>query len=510
MRVGVFMLNVKLKSTIGNTVKIFLSSQNTEDVANVLEIPTRQLLYLIYTLTDEERYSTFFLPKKRGGQREISAPRKGISILQKKLLTIIDSIWHPKPWVQGFTNSRSILTNARHHKKKSYVLNIDLKDFYGSINFGRVRGLFMSYPFKLGHKAATIIAQLVTFNNLLPQGASTSPIISNMIAFKLDNMLVKIARRYHLTYTRYADDITFSTTKSNFPKEIAEIEGTNPSTGNIKLGHILEKAIKESGFSVNYKKVRLQIPFVRQEVTGLTVNEFPNVERRFIRNVRAMVYAWRKHGLIEAEREYINKYASRKLEIPSGKLKGSYYKNVLYGKLAYIKMIRGEDDQIFIKYCLQLAELDSDPPKQIQKAKEMHEQYDVFLCHASEDKEDIAKPIFEDLSNAGIIVFLDDKYIKWGDSFVEKINHALGKAKYVIAILSSNSVTKAWPVKEINASIAREIVGKQKFLPLMVGDGKEIQSFQDEMPLISDKKYLIWKNDTSEIVDKIKSLMSSK
>jgi RNA-directed DNA polymerase len=140
----------------------------------------------------------------------------------------------------------------------------------------------------------------------------------------------------------------------------------------------------------------------------------------------------------------------------------------------------------------------------------MHEQYDVFLCHASEDKEDIAKPIFEDLSNAGIIVFLDDKYIKWGDSFVEKINHALGKAKYVIAILSSNSVTKAWPVKEINASIAREIVGKQKFLPLMVGDGKEIQSFQDEMPLISDKKYLIWKNDTSEIVDKIKSLMSSK
>lgn len=504
------MLNVKLKRTIGDAVKVFLSSQNTEDIANALEIPTRQLLYLIYQVTEKKRYSTFYLPKKRGGNREISAPRKGISILQKKLLTIVNYIWSPKPWVQGFTNSRSILTNAKYHKKKNYVLNIDLKDFYGSINFGRVRGLFMSYPFRLGPKASTIIAQLVTFNNSLPQGASTSPIISNMIAFKLDNKLVKLARRYHLIYTRYVDDITFSTTKKKFPKEIVETEGTNPLTGNIKIGNMLEKVIKESGFKINYNKVRLQIPFVRQEVTGLTVNEFPNVERRFIRNIRAMIYAWKKHGLIEAEREYINKYASRKPEIPDERLNGSYYKNVLYGKLAYIKMIRGGNDQIFIKYCLQLADIDQDPPKQIREAKKMYEYYDVFLCHASEDKEKIARPIFDGLSNADINVFLDEKYIKWGDSFVEKINHALGRAKYVIAILSSNSVGKSWPVKEINTSLAREIAGKQKLLPLMVGDDKEIESFQDKMPLISDKKYLRWKENTSEIVESIKSIMSGK
>jgi TIR domain-containing protein len=143
------------------------------------------------------------------------------------------------------------------------------------------------------------------------------------------------------------------------------------------------------------------------------------------------------------------------------------------------------------------------------ETKTVDEIYDVFICHASEDKQKIAAPIFEDLTKCDLKIFLDEKYIKWGDSFIEKINHALGTAKYVIAILSLNSVEKAWPVKEINASLAKEISGKQKLLPLMVGTNKEIEIFHKKMPLLGDKKYLRWENNTSKIVESIRDLMST-
>ena len=314
------------------------------------------------------------------------------------------------------------MTNARKHKKRNYVLNIDLEDFFGSINFGRILGLFKSHPFKLGHKAATILAQLVTFKNALPQGASTSPIVSNMIAYGLDNKLASLAHNYHLTYTRYADDITFSTTKKTFPEELVSFEGRNPITNGIKIGSKLESIINSSGFKINLKKVRLQIPFIRQEVTGLTVNEFPNIERKFLRNFRAMIHAWEKYDLINAEKVYLEKYAYRKPQIEEDKLDGTYFKKVVYGKLSYIKMVRGDSDKVYINYCLKLAELDPNPPTQIQRAKEMHEFYDIFLCHASEDKELIVRPIYSALSSLGLNVFIDEEYIEWGDSFIEKIN----------------------------------------------------------------------------------------
>lgn len=182
-----------------------------------------------------------------------------------------------------------------------------------------------------------------------------------------------------------------------------------------------------------------------------------------------MIHAWRKHGLLAAEREYIDAYASPTLEIDQKSLSGNYFKQVIYGRLAYLKMVRGEQDEVYMKLCLAVAELEPKAPKAFLELKAMYEKFDVFISHASEDKAGVAEPIYDACNALGVSAFLDVKYIKWGDSLTEKINHALGRSKFVLAVLSHDSVDKTWPSKEINAALARELAGKQKILPLIVG-----------------------------------------
>ncbi|NJN91776.1 MAG: RNA-directed DNA polymerase [Leptolyngbyaceae cyanobacterium SL_5_14] len=122
----------------------------------------------------------------------------------------------------GFKRKLSIRTNARKHRNRRYVFNIDLTDFFGSINFGRVRGFFIKDKrFRLNSKVATIFAQIACFKKSLPQGSPCSPVISNLIGNILDTHLVRLAARTGCTYTRYADDLTFSTNKRCFPRSIA-------------------------------------------------------------------------------------------------------------------------------------------------------------------------------------------------------------------------------------------------------------------------------------------------
>ena len=236
-----------------------------------------------------KKYLFFDIKKKNGGFRSIKAPRGGLRALQYKLAPILSHFYKQRNSVHGFVEGRSIVSNAKMHKRKRYVFNVDLKDYYGTINFGRIRGLFKANPFKLGHKAATVLAQICVFENSLPQGAPTSPVLSNFIASNLDRKLANLARRYKLTYTRYADDITFSSNNRNFPEAIGFYEGDNPITGSCYAGRALEETIESSGFELNHDKTRLQIRGVRQDVTGLTVNEFPNVRRTYIRDIRAFI-----------------------------------------------------------------------------------------------------------------------------------------------------------------------------------------------------------------------------
>ena len=453
-------LKAKLNKSIEEAIASICALRSSSDAAGFFEIPEHQLLYILYTLPNNKKYRCVALSKKRGGQRLIKAPLGGTAILLNKLKPVLYELYKTKSCVHGFVLKKSIVSNARAHTKKRYVLNVDLKDFYGTINFGRIRGLFMKKPFNMGEKAATIFAKLCTHENSLPQGSPTSPILANYIAAELDGKLTRLAKNYKLQYTRYADDMTFSTTKTSFPKSIGYYEGNNPITGNTILGEHLKNKIIASGFIINYAKLRLQIPGIRQEVTGLTVNEFPNVKRSYVKKIRAMIHAWSRFGLLAAEKEYILKYAKSPPNIEPDKLNGMYYKNVVYGRLAYLKMVRGEYDKVYMKLCLQIAKVDAtNTPKKIRDLVRVYQEYDVFICHASEDKNHVAIPIFKACEEIGINAFLDKEQVEWGDSLTEKINHALSRSKFLLAILSKDSVKKAWPLKEINVAIAREVQG---------------------------------------------------
>src|SRR5207253_3206344 len=153
-------------------------------------------------------FRSFEVRKRAGGARTIAAPRGALRLLQVKLLNILSEVFDPRESVHGFVRDRSIVTNADRHKGRPVLLNVDLQDFFPSINFGRVRGVFMAKPYSLPPNVATVLAQLCCLANQLPQGAPTSPIIANMVCARLDGQLQRLAKATDATYTRYADDIT--------------------------------------------------------------------------------------------------------------------------------------------------------------------------------------------------------------------------------------------------------------------------------------------------------------
>jgi RNA-directed DNA polymerase len=188
----------------------------------------------------------------------------------------------------GFVRKRSIITNGEAHRKRRYVFNLDLENFFGTINLGRVLGFFIKdRQFELPPPVATVLAQIACHNNALPQGSPCSPVVSNLIGHILDIQLVRLAQREGCTYTRYADDLTFSTNKPVFPAHIATPVPGKPHFW--QPGVRLMNLIANSGFAINPAKTRMQYRDSRQEVTGLVVNHKINVRREYRHTVRAMV-----------------------------------------------------------------------------------------------------------------------------------------------------------------------------------------------------------------------------
>ncbi|MEJ6531908.1 TIR domain-containing protein [Pseudoalteromonas sp. NFXS39] len=498
-------LSPLLKRDIEVAKDCFIGLQSDNDVANILEIPVGQLLHILYS--QSQNYNSYTVTKKSGKKRVIDSPNSSIKILQNKVRPLIEAHYRVKKPVHGFVGGgKSIVTNAEQHKKKNYVLNVDLQDFFHSVNFGRVRGIFINTPFNMGAPAATVLAQLCTHNGRLPQGASTSPVLSNLAATTLDKKLVQIAKKFHLTYTRYADDLTFSSNKP-LPKALVERKLQDNGQDKDRVGSLLEKVIKDAGFEINHDKTRLQHKSQRQEVTGLVVNEGVNINRKFIRKTRAMIHEWDKN-LREAEIRFIKqRYHVSDSEINIENLNGSIFKRAVYGNLSFIKMVKGEEHSPYLNLCKKVLELDNNPPEFIKKLKGIFDMYDIFICHASENKADVALPLHEELKERGINAFVDCFEINWGDSLVSKINIALQKSKYVIAIISEESVNKSWPMKELNAVLSSEIDSEQtKLLPLMVGDG---ESLLKKLPLLADKLFVSFDNNVEEIADKVETMLNS-
>jgi len=269
------------------------------ELAELLNFKAQGITYLLFKLTDSQRYFEFEISKRSGGIRTISAPTEKLKRLQSNLSNLLanclkeldDAGTRRTPFVHGFVKGKSIITNAKTHRNKRWVLNLDLHDFFGTVNFGRVRGTFIKDRcFALHPDVATLIAQIACRNNGLPQGSPCSPIIANMVARSMDLKLIDVANQYGLRYSRYADDITFSTRKHDFPEAVARNLVPGDSHDWV-LGDKLKKVLTRSGFAENPNKTRLQYLESRQEVTGLVVNKRVNVTREYRKQVRTMVHS---------------------------------------------------------------------------------------------------------------------------------------------------------------------------------------------------------------------------
>lgn len=286
-----------------STLKKLKGAKTLNDLASILGYKPSSLSYIIYKIPDAQKYSKFKIPKRGGGEREISAPTAQLKRLQRHLANAlyacrdeIDANSGQRSLSHGYRRKHSIITNARRHKRRRYVLNLDLQDFFPTLNFGRVRGFFIhNNDFKLHEKVATIIAQIACFENALPQGSPCSPIIADLIAHMLDVRLAQLAKRHQLTYSRYADDITFSTSHKEFPVAVAApICAGSPQWA---LGVDLTKVIQKAGFTVNPDKTRMQFRISRQLVTGLTVNAKVNIRPEYYRLARAMCHSLFETGV---------------------------------------------------------------------------------------------------------------------------------------------------------------------------------------------------------------------
>jgi len=265
------------------------------DVATLLQFQPKALAYVLYKKPAPTKYTLFEITKRNGGVRKISAPSPDLRLLQRRLSDLLQNCieeineTHKRKgdMAHGFKRKKSIITNAKKHQKRRYVLNIDLEDFFPSINFGRVRGFFTKDAnFMLHPKVATILAQIACHENALPQGSPCSPAISNLIGHVLDIHLSKLASTTGCTYSRYADDITFSTNKQVFPLDVAKpVVG---ETHKWEAGDKLKAAVLHAGFAINSKKTRMQYRNSRQSVTGLLVNRKVNIRAEYRKTVRAM------------------------------------------------------------------------------------------------------------------------------------------------------------------------------------------------------------------------------
>ncbi len=435
---------------------------------NAYPFSINQLTWYYNTQSQSKRYLEFTIKKKSGKNRNIHAPVAGLKAIQKCLAYILDCVYDPHESAYGFKSGVSIVDNASKHVCSRYVYNIDLKDFFPSIDQARIWKCLQIKPFflnnteiktsivtgkensyevlnkpndsilsiiasslvikikydglkfvngtwkTLNHKGkeisykitvdnqkrdsgkldvfpnninekikigelnkinesdisdlvelikthqqeiinkippttvANIIAALCCTEmtverknefdewielkkNVLPQGAPTSPIITNIICKRLDIRLTGLAKRFGLKYSRYADDITFSSEHNVYQKE-----------GDFNKE--LERIILSQGFNIKESKTRLQKEGHRQEVTGLLVNKKVNVQKRYIKQLRTWIYLLEKYDYAQAHQIFLQHYLNDRGNVKKETVR---IENVIMGKLEYLKMVRGENSSVY-------------------------------------------------------------------------------------------------------------------------------------------------------------------
>ena len=324
-----------------------------EEIASLLEYKTSKLTYLLYALPEDQKYKTFCVPKRNGGEREISAPISAIKTIQRRLSDYIYQRYEVKSCAHGFAKGRDVVSNATRHRNRRWVVNVDLKDFFPSIHFGRVRGAFLARPFNCSEEAATLLAQICCYQGRLPQGAPTSPIVSNIVCRQLDNRLLDFAKANKLVYTRYADDISFSTNLKEIPEALGQLD----AAGAFGLGEELRVIIESCAFQINEAKVHCCSRHNRQMVTGLVTNKIVNVPRNYVKQIRCMLHAYEKYGLEKAAADHFGKYDHRKTDFPQ-----LTFRKILAGKIGYLGHVKGKTDKVYLKLAARMRRQDPEAP----------------------------------------------------------------------------------------------------------------------------------------------------
>lgn len=262
----------------------------------------------------------------------ISAPDERLKSLQRKLADKLNKLYRPRHPVHGFVAQRSVKTNALAHLQRRFVVNLDLKDFFPTISENRVEGMLSSLG--IAPRVAEIIARICCNNRHLPQGAPSSPVLSNMICFRLDKNLMELAKETRCIYTRYADDITFS----NHQPPIALFETKLPQAGRFLPDLFvpqLRAVVQQNGFVMNPDKAHYADRHSRRIVTGLKINELLNVDRRYVRNIRAALHSIEKLGVKDADIKFRAKHGGK-----------SNLAAHLRGKLSFLTHIKGQSDPV--------------------------------------------------------------------------------------------------------------------------------------------------------------------
>ncbi len=249
------------------------------DIEHFSHLVGYDVSYLLRASNAQARfYRHFTIPKKNNTERSISEPLPSLKEVQRWILdNILDKLALSR-FAKGFVKNRNIKENARFHRKQRYVLSLDIKNFFPSIKYKQVFHLFSSIGYC--ESVSTLLSNLCTLDNSLPQGAPTSPAISNLVCRRVDSRLSGFALKNKIRYTRYADDITFS--------------------GDFDPGRILRftsKVLSESKFTVNKTKTRLMEQHQRQEVTGIVVNSKMQAPRELRKKLRQQIYYIKEFGL---------------------------------------------------------------------------------------------------------------------------------------------------------------------------------------------------------------------
>ncbi len=301
-------------------------AMDTMSLAHHLGLRNRTLLGLI--INREKHYQSFFIKKKSGGSRTIHAPSPRLKFAQARLLkrffTNIEYPAHIAAYVEG----RPTRYSAEFHTKKKVVIVIDLKDFFTSTRRAWVRRVMQGYfgfPFEVASAIADIVSVPVMTPKgrryVVPQGAPTSGAVCNWVAHvRIDLPVLALCEKWGIVYTRYADDLAFSTEKEMTKTEV-----------NRFIRQVI-KIIQKSGYEINAKKLRVTRPGRQQRLLGMTVNEKPNIIRQQYRALRARIHNCKYQGFDQV---------ATTMGLPNGDALMSQ----LRGKISYYAMINADKAQ---------------------------------------------------------------------------------------------------------------------------------------------------------------------